>query len=197
MKKTGLVIGSILVSILLLIGLINILISSKTKEIEIKKAEITIDQSYGASMVSLDYASDDIIIFHGYFGLFVYSIRESKIINSIDLRYIDCSYTQGDNYCDVSVSKDGKKVQLHNISSKDMYLYSVEENTLTKTMYSPIENRFEVIETPEEVRNSFNLCSPEAVKFENGDIGYLVLYNDKINTLEYIRADKKFKIFNE
>jgi len=199
-KKKGLLIITILIIFLLFIGyrsLNNILILGKTTDVEIKKAEISIDQSYGTDMVSLDYASDEVIIFHGYFGLFVYSLNDSKIINSIDLRSIGCGATQGDNYCEVLVSNDGKIVQLHNLSSEDMYLYSVAENTLIKKKYEPLDNKFELIEIPETLRNSSYLSSPEAVEFENHDIGYLVLTDSTINSLEYVRGNERFEIFAE
>ena len=93
--------------------------------VEIKKAEISIEQSYGADMVSLDYASDDIIIFHGYFGLFVYNLNDSKFLSNIDLKTIDCAMTQGDNYCEVTVSDDGETIQLYNRS-----LDYIQENIL-------------------------------------------------------------------
>lgn len=65
-------------------------------------------QSTGADMAILDYASDDIIIFHGYFGLYVYDLEKRAIIRNLDLQAINCAATQGDNYCDVVVSKDGR-----------------------------------------------------------------------------------------
>jgi len=37
--------------------------------------EVSLDQSLGVSMPELDYASDDIVIFHSYFGLFVYDLN--------------------------------------------------------------------------------------------------------------------------
>ncbi|WP_052693632.1 hypothetical protein [Desulfosporosinus sp. I2] len=39
----------------------------------------------------LDYASDDIVIFHGYFGLFVYDLDSQQIIRSLDLKPLDCA----------------------------------------------------------------------------------------------------------
>lgn len=200
MKKIGLLLLSILTMFFLFLGCKSsndILTLGKKTDIEIKKVQISKDQSYGADMVSLDYASDEVIIFHGYFGLFVYSLNNSKIINSIDLQPIGCNATQGDNYCEVSVSKDGRIVQLHNTSSKDMYVYSVEKNTLIKKEYKPLENPFELSLTPEAIMNSSSLCSFESVKFKNGDIGYLVLTDNTINSLEYIRSNKRFKIFTK
>jgi hypothetical protein len=83
----------------------------------------------GADFPFLDFASDDIVIFHGYFGLFVYDLDSTQLVQSLDLQAIGCEATQGDNYCQVSVSADGNTVQLHPIASENMYVYSVSDNT--------------------------------------------------------------------
>lgn len=36
--------------------------------------ELSLEQIVGVDMVQLDFASDDIVIFHDYFGLFVYGL---------------------------------------------------------------------------------------------------------------------------
>ena len=61
--------------------------------------EWSLEQTVGVDMVELDYASDDIVIFHDYFGLFVYDLDTLQIIRSLDLEPINCHQTQGDNYC--------------------------------------------------------------------------------------------------
>lgn len=85
--------------------------------------------------VILDYADTSTVIFHGPFGLFVYSIEEGRMLRSLDLRSIGCEKTEGTNACEVSVSADGSTVYLlkHNFST---YVYSVEEHTLELTSYS-------------------------------------------------------------
>lgn len=197
----------IILIIICIITVISLFISCRNKvnistldngiNIDIKEAQIDENQILGADMVSLDYASDEIVIFHGYFGLFVYSLSDSKLINSINLEAIGCNYNQGDNYCSVSVSHDGDIIQLHNVSSKDMYVYYVYENRLVKKEYEPLENNFKLIKTPEPLKETGYIYSTECVKFENGDIGYLRSNNWQIESLEYIRKNEKFKIFIE
>lgn len=174
----------------------GILKTNENMFVEIKKAQVSEGQSYGADMISLDYASDEVIIFHGYFGLFVYNLNESKIINSIDLESIGCNETQGDNYCQVTVSNSGEMVQLHNVSDKDMYVYNVKENILIKKKYEPLNDAFNITLTPELIKRPYYLSSDEYVEFQNGDIGYLILNDNTINSLEYIRGDNRIKIFN-
>ena len=112
--------------------------SNGTEQINIKPTEpkLPLEQTVGVDMVQLDYASDDIVIFHDYFGLFVYDIYSLQIIRSLDLKPLNCHQTQGDNYCDVSVSMDGNTVQLHPMSSGNMFVYTVSDNTLLKQLIS-------------------------------------------------------------
>ena len=95
--------------------------------------DLSPDQIVGADMTELDYASDDIVIFHDYYGLFVYDLNTRNILCSLDLKPIGCSATQGDDYCEVTVSTDGDSVQLHPLSSEKMYVYTVSDNSLLET----------------------------------------------------------------
>ena len=156
------------------------------------------EQSLGADMASLDYASDDIVIFHGYFGLFVYDLDSLRIIRSLDLKPIHCNATQGDDYCEVSVSMDGNTVQLHRMSSENMYVYTVSDNTLRETPYEPMSNRFGGNFVPtEDVIDSEKLgaYSYRAVKFDTGEYGYLRTSDWTLGTLSYVRDDSLFSLF--
>lgn len=172
--------------------------SQKNIVVKPKEAEISLEQIVGADMAQLDYASDDKIIFHGYFGLFVYNLKESKIIRSVDLKAIKCSYTQGDHYCEVSVNNDGTIVQLHDISSEDMYVYSTIDNNLVKSSYKTMEKPFNLVLTSEEIKENLDTTySNECVKFANGDLGYLVSKGFTLGKLEYIRNNKVYSIFSK
>lgn len=174
-------------------------IKNSPKSILVKPKEpvISLEQILGADMAKLDYASDDTVIFHGYFGLFVYDIKKSKIIRSVDLIAINCNSTQGDNYCEVSVNNDGTIVQLHAISSKDMYVYSTIDNALVKSSYKAMEKPFKLIPTVEEINQNLSSYSTESVKFANDDYGYLVSEDFTLRTLEYIRNGKVYHLFSE
>lgn len=100
--------------------------------IPIRQPVIYSDTSLGADGAELHYADDNLIIFHGYFGLFVYSIPNRTYIGCVDLKSIDCSATQGDEYCEVFVKEDGSEVYLHPVNLDDMYVYDVKVNQLTK-----------------------------------------------------------------
>jgi beta-lactamase regulating signal transducer with metallopeptidase domain len=150
-------------------------------------------------MPELDYASNDIIIFHGYFGLFVYDLESRQFIRSLDLKPLNCDAIQGDDYCEVTVSKDGNTVQLHRLSSENMYVYTVSDNTLYETKYERMNDRFGSNFVPiEDVINSQNLgnYSYNAVKFDTGEYGYLHIYNWTLDTLSYVRGDMMYDLFN-
>lgn len=86
--------------------------------------------------VILDYADTGTVIFHGPYGLFVYSMEEGRMLRSLDLRSIGCEKTQGVNACEVSVSADGSTVYLMNFNGFRTYIYHVEEHTLELTPYT-------------------------------------------------------------
>ncbi len=74
---------------------------------------MTGNTSLGADGAILDYADEDKVIFHGYFGLYVYSASAGETIGAVDLRALGCGDTQGDNACQVLVSRDGSKVYFY------------------------------------------------------------------------------------
>lgn len=100
--------------------------------IDIITPTITADMPVGADGTVMDYADGKIIIFHDYFGLFVYDVEQQGMIGAVDLAAIGCQYTQGDNYCEVSVAADGTRVYLHPVSEENMYVYDVAECELIK-----------------------------------------------------------------
>lgn len=157
----------------------------------------SLKQITGASMADIDYASDDIVIFHGCFGLFVYDLNKLNIIRSLDLKPIHCNYTQGDAYCNVEVSKDGNTVQLHAGDSKKMYIYSISDNTLCETNYSPMENSFQskLVEINQSIGKCNGSLSYYAVQFDSGEYGYLTSDDGTLGTLDYVRGDKRYLLF--
>lgn len=89
-----------------------------------------------ATGTSLDYADKNIVIFHDYYGLFVYDINEQEIIGAVSLEPIGCNFTQGDNYCEVVVDSAGATVYLHPLPEKEMYVYDIKTAVLTKQEYN-------------------------------------------------------------
>ncbi len=165
------------------------------------------EQSIGVGMVELDYASGDRLIFHDYFGLFVYDLSSRQIMRSLDLKPLDCTATQGDNYCDVTVSTDGNTVQLHRMSSKTMYVYTVSDNTLRETAFERMSDRFGLLSQFPHARSGFvpieqvidttelGAYSYNAVRFHTGEYGYLKTSDWTLRTLTYVRGDMVVRLF--
>jgi beta-lactamase regulating signal transducer with metallopeptidase domain len=171
-------------------------VSSETT-LELIGATWSRDQNMGADMVSLDYASDNLVIFHGYFGLFIYDLSSLRIIRSLDLVPLGCHYTQGDNYCEVSVSRDGDTVQLHPLSSEKMYIFRISDMMLSETAYHEMEDRFNSFVSIETVLNTNELgnYSYNAVSFGAGDYGYLSTEDGTLGTLSYTRGDMVYSLY--
>lgn len=78
----------------------------------------------------LDYADENTLIFHHYFGLFVYDMSESRFDSSVSLRELGCLDEQDGLDCEVYVSKEGDEVYLHPTDAATMYVYNVLSKTL-------------------------------------------------------------------
>lgn len=78
----------------------------------------------------LDYADENTLIFHHYFGLFVYDLNESRFDSSVSLKELGCLNEQGGLDCEVYVSKEGDEVYLHPTDAATMYVYDVLSKTL-------------------------------------------------------------------
>ena len=183
MKKKTVMMVTLAVLSFLLIGCAKTEESSaKKNKIEPTIPKVTTQQDVGADMVMLDFASDDKIIFHGYFGLFVYDLNTEKITQSIDT-------------CVVTVNKDGSEVNLHPISSENMYVYKLDDNTLEKKVYIEMSDPFKMSEAPRDINEKNYSYVSGSVKFSDGDIGYLAGYDMTLGSLRYVRGDKEYVIF--
>lgn len=159
---------------------------------------VTSNQTLGTDMVSLDYASDDLIIFHGYFGLFVYDLDTQTLVRSLDLKPIGCQFTQGDSYCEVSVSTDGNTIQLHPMDNKEMFVYTVSDNTLVKSPYTELADSFQshLVPTDKVIQSDLGNYSSQAVAFDTGEFGVLHTSDWNLGTLSYTRDDMMYALFN-
>lgn len=173
-------------------------------EIYVAPAEITAPLEMGADGTMLDYAGNGRIIYHGFYGLFVYSVSEKAVIRQLDLEAYGCQFTQGDNYCEVQVESDGSIVYLHPLSEKTLYIYDVEKDEVTSKAYNPDEaggleklNGENGIELFDRLRVTQDCVSPDYTVFrsyhcvefqENGATyyGYLESGSGLVNDLRYV-----------
>lgn len=171
---------------------------NKKDSIDITPPTIQMGMNLGADGAILDFANDDFVIFHGYFGLFVYSIPVGKIIGAVDLASIGCNMTQGDNYCEVSVLKDGSYVYLHPMSEADMYVYNVLEHTLWKEPYSLVGmDLFDSFSDNSMEGDIYVGNKVEFVVDEYKYYGYLTSTDGTIENLYYVEDDMLFSLFED
>ena len=223
-KKLLAVFGIIMVIGILILGvsLLNVLESQKNSgeiqesysleegeflEKEVSGEKLTVSApvldlsvGLGADGVFLDYADGETVIFHGYFGLFVYSVKEEKMIHAIDLEPSGCNYTQGENACEVLVSEDGKRVYLHSMSSEMMYVYDLTDGNMYEENFSLEEievfSEFTDRSVLEEDATVFR-SERVVVVVENGksEYGYLLSGSGVVGDLCYVVGDKVFPLF--
>lgn len=171
------------------------------EEVEVTIPTIDLGANLGADGVILDYADGEIAIFHGYFGLFVYDLNIQKFVRAVDLEAIGCNYTQGDNYCEVSVSEEGTTVYLHPLSERDMYVFDIPSGKLYKTAHNLDGiTLFDDLEDNYDLAGSGNgFYSIQKVVFKTNDLtyyGYLYAGGEAtIRDLTYVEDDMVFSLF--
>lgn len=104
---------------------------SDAVEIAIEAPGVTRETNLGADGAILDYADDDVIIFHGWYGLFVYDRNRQEITDAINLYAIGCNYTQGDHACLVTADSNGK-IYLSPMNAEFSYVYDILEDRMLK-----------------------------------------------------------------
>lgn len=156
--------------------------------------------SPGADGVSLDYVGNDRVIFHGYFGLFVYDKTTLRIARAVSLEPIGCHYTQGENACEASVSEDGRYVYLHPMSEHIMYRYDVENNLFTRMAFDAallLQNAM-LTENPLAGSGDGGVYSSQRFLFRDGGNDYdcyLFSPDGSIGSLTYVESDMIFQLF--
>lgn len=187
--------------------------------IQVQTPQLARGTPLGADGAILDYADNGLIIFHGYFGLFVYSINqggmelleretgqtiamaEQGIIGAVDLKAIGCHETQGDHYCEVMVSANADKVYLHPHGEEHMYVYDIHRKTLIRQPFSLEDTELagpHYISREEILGASENICCPYGIAFGSGEeiwYGYLVSTDGTVDSLEYREMDMLVPLF--
>ncbi len=176
-------------------------LADTAEQIPITAPVITADMMLGADGPSLDYVDEYTLIFHDYFGLFVFDMWENEVIGAVDLSAIGCQQTQGDNYCEVQVSQEGKMVYLHPLNREDMYIYDVRDKMLTRQNYNYYN--MEGIELFDKIKQTADCVNPDytvwrsfgCVPLSGGRYVYLENGSGAVEDLFYIveQADKQVK----
>lgn len=113
---------------------------------------LTKDMSTGVAILS-DYEGDDKIIFHGYFGVFVYDLNAKEITLAIDLeKTLGSNQIQGSPCVDIVVNQDGSKMMLFlndtaEESEKMAYYINTSDGSYTYSKYKPFDKNAEYVDS--------------------------------------------------
>lgn len=149
----------------------------------------------------LDYADDRIVIFHSYFGLFVYDLKTEKIVNSLDLKVIGCQKVQNGGPLKVVANADGNKVYLYPYEKDYMYVFNLAENSLEKTRPTEAEDAFDGLVSSHDALPAADrkiyLCGNKSVIFQDGSFGHLYLTGNRAPDIMYVRKEKEWQLLTE
>ena len=145
--------------------------------------QVDLSASIGADPPELLYADKDRLIIAGYFGVIVYSKKDERIIQCLDLKEIDCHYTQGDKASEKFVRCDGNTIYLYRVDKpNEVYVVDLESGLEGWKPYDlsnvPIHKKTtEIQDLPVEKYDSWT---------DNGKTTYSFLYYaDTIGSLSY------------
>lgn len=173
------------------------------RDIEVVEAVHSAEDIMGADMVLLDYADEEIIIFHCYKGLFVYH-RTDGSLDGVDLENIGCNFTQGDQACEVGTSVDGMKVYLHTMNAEDMYIYATDTKKMQAVNYAEvggvpseakIKTTTDCVDLESDVWHS-EYCALIDVEGETV-YGYLTCEGGLLKDLVYVEGEERIYLFGE
>ena len=83
----------------------------------------------------LDYADHKTLIFHHDFGLFIYNIGENRLDSTVNLKELGFLDAKGRLNCEIFVTEDGQRVDLHPLDTDRLYVYNVTDRRLTQEAY--------------------------------------------------------------
>ena len=148
----------------------------------VKPPSLKADMSTGEA-VFLDYADDDKIVFHGYFGLFVYDLKKEQITLAVDLEQaVGSNVIQDPESVAVVVDGDGENIMLwsHEMKTQTDILYS-------NAMYINIDTgSYRVKEN-----DGFEISTPHT------NVHSTYLTTGSIGKIKYTRDNKEWLLFND
>jgi hypothetical protein len=142
---------------------------------------LTPDMSIGVGVFP-DYTDGKILIFHGYFGLFVYDLKAEKMIFAVDLKKaVDTTIIQGSEgaavqvSADVRVSADGDIIQLYIFHEegeiKKAYTINARTGDYTYGNYKPLDAYAHVAD---EAYNGFSYETLGELTYTDGENSWLI-----------------------
>lgn len=161
---------------------------SLNSEVDISQYAVTgLDKNESSGVgVFLDYADDDIVVFHGYFGLFVYDLKNEEIKLSVDLqKSVGSTNIQGSCGVGVSVSADGSTIQLYYYPEAEQPENAYYINTINiSCVHGPYGQLTDTFDP-----------SDSSVSFSDGTKGMITEEDYTIGGIRYVRGDKTYDMF--
>ncbi len=193
------------------------------EEVDYNNVNVSEDIRLGSDGVILDYADENIIIFHGYAGLFVYNRNTMQVQDSINLAELGLDKTQGDETCEIFVDGNGDYVYFRSLKNGEivieefydeatgvkmeddvLYRYHVEARNLVKGPDSSVfinAERMENVEVTEEcienIEYSQGVYSSSCVEVSDGVYGYLICSTDLWKDICYVESDMVYMMYDE
>ncbi|SFG68294.1 hypothetical protein SAMN05660211_03624, partial [Enterocloster clostridioformis] len=132
-------------------------------------AKWSVNTKIATDMPVLDFADDNIIIMHDYFGLFIYNLTTGEIEDSIDLQALGYDFSN-DSSCKISVSPNADTIWIWSASSELPYEYDRISRSLNLTNDISEKNIFEDFVLtkdipPEQLSVKPYRCSKKSVLF--------------------------------
>lgn len=153
--------------------------------------------------VLIDYADESIVVFHGWFGVFVYDIGKRTITSAVDLnRTVGDSDIQGSVSAAVSVSGDGSTVQISLRGPRDdmkdkgldpdtAWYLDTQSGSLTRGSYQPLSSPFSNYAGN---TNKGVLVSSNEIPFPDG-AAYMAGDDMTLGGLRYVRGTLSLHVF--
>ena len=152
--------------------------TGSTKQNTVEPPLLTRDMHVGIGVIC-DYADSERLIFHGYFGLFVYDLELGEVTFSADLeKAVGTTIIQGSEGAAVRVSADGNTIQLYFRPERGepIMSYFIDANTgnFEYDYYTPLEDYF----TPtDEMDSRFSFGDLIELTYTDGSTTWLIFEN--------------------
>lgn len=157
-------------------GVYTLSLSAGERRAVLEPPLLTPDMSAGIGVIP-DYEDGGILIFHGYFGLFVYDLKAEKITFAADLKKaVGSDIIQGSEGAAVRVSADGHTIQLfyYPEQGEPKMAYTIDARTGSYTYgeYAPIDPCFS---TPDELYGRFSGSTLGELAYTDGQKSFPLL----------------------
>ena len=168
---------------------------SEKNVLKVENAKISEDiQIFGIEIV---YCDNDKLIFKDYYGLFIYSLETNQIINSLDVKYINCHLSQGDNVCQFKTYDNGSIIELY--TENEDYYFDWNKNKLytdydASKQEEDKNDNLKVIEPRKDLEN-INSCAFNYVDY-NGSKLYMTCSGEEeiLKNLSYVIENESGEI---